>query len=514
MSETAGRDEIMAARTLMVQGTGSDVGKSVLTSAFCRIFAEDGYRVAPFKSQNMALNSYITRNGGEIGRAQAVQAEAAMVEVTVDMNPVLLKPNQDNNSQVIYRGKPYTNMAADEYYGSREQTLQVIEESLHNLLKQYEIVVIEGAGSPAEINLREQDMVNMKIAEMAAAPVILVANIDRGGVFASIVGTLELLTPAERECIKGIIINKFRGQPQRFQEGVDFIEKETGKPVVGVIPYFTDFKIPEEDSLDRNFFGDDELEIAIIYLPHISNFTDFSLLAAEPGTGIKYIENPEELEEPDLIIIPGSKNVIEDLQYLYRSGFVKRIKNLRKRDIPVVGICGGYQMMGEVIKDPLHLESKQEQIEGMGLLPVETILEAVKVTSRVKAEILTDSTFFAGLKGLTCSGYEIHQGRTRINDDLEQIFKIKREAEKQSAELDGVISKDGLLWGSYLHGVFDNDEFRRNLINFLRQRKGLSPLQANNLNARGKRDEAYTRLAQLVRDNIDIELVYDIMEEN
>ncbi len=502
----------MTARTIMIQGTGSDVGKSVVTSAFCRILAQAGYRVAPFKSQNMALNSFITSSGGEIGRAQAVQAEAAMAEATVDMNPVLLKPGADDNSQVIFAGKARKHMTAREYFASREQVMPVIRKSLHRLLNSFEVVVLEGAGSPAEINLREKDMVNMTIARMIKAPVILTASIDKGGVFADIVGTLELLNQEERDLVKGIIINKFRGDLSRFKSGIDFIEEYTGLPVLGVIPYLEEMKLPEEDSLIAYNFGseDYELDIAIVILPHISNFTDFDFLAFEPATRLRYVKRVEELGSPDLIIIPGSKNTIEDLEYLVQTGMVKKIKELHRAGTSVVGICGGYQMLGKKIKDPAGIETERKQIKGIGLLNSETWMEPEKVTSQVRAKALGNFSFFQENNTDNLTGYEIHQGRTEIGPGLSPLFNIER-LESGEKRVDGAISEDGRVWGTYLHGLFDNDSFRRSLINFLREKKGLEPLAASSISAREDREQGFNEFADLVRNSLDMKKVYDII---
>lgn len=503
----------MTGKAIMIQGTGSDVGKSIITAGLCRIFARKGYNVAPFKSQNMALNSYITQAGGEIGRAQAVQAEAAMVEATVEMNPILLKPNQDDYSQIIVSGKAYRNMTAREYYGDQQFALQIIRDSINTLLDKYQITVIEGAGSPAEINLRDYDLVNMKVAKLANAPVILVADIDRGGVFASIVGTLELLTTEEQNRIKGIIINKFRGDSARFEGGVEFIEKYTGKKVVGVLPYFN-FKIPEEDSLATKYLGSDDchLDIAVIYPPHISNFTDFDSLALEPETGVRYIKNADEMGEPDLIILPGSKNTIEDLQYFYRKGFVDIIRKKSREGIPVIGICGGFQMLGQTIKDPLELETEKGKINGIGLLDMETVMASGKVTRQIEAEVITDLNCFKGMYGKVISGYEIHQGRTKIKESLKPLFKIKCDESMDRSYYDGAINQTGNVWGTYLHGLFDNDILRRYFINYLREKKGLAPLCDKILSARQEREKSYNLLANHLQQNLDIDYILDLVQ--
>ncbi|ADL12376.1 cobyric acid synthase [Acetohalobium arabaticum] len=504
----------MTAKTLMFQGTGSDVGKSVMTAAFCRILAQDGYHVAPFKSQNMALNSYVTKEGGEIGRAQAVQAEAAQVEATVDMNPILLKPKEDTTSQVIIHGRPHRNMGAQEYFNHREEGLSYIQESLNRLKEDYQGVVLEGAGSPAEVNLREYDLVNMKAAELAQAPVILVASIERGGVFASIVGTFKLLNESELERIKGIIINKFRGDVSRLKPGLEFIEEYTGVPVLGVIPYFTDFKIPEEDSLpaDRlegSQYGD--IEIAILYLPHISNFTDFAPLEDEADVKVRYIKDGEQLGEPDAVIIPGSKNTIEDLEYLQEVGYVDQIQELAEKGTMVVGICGGYQMLGTKITDPHRMETDGKEIAGLELLKVETTFNPEKVTKQVTGEIINNQNLFSSLADRSIAGYEIHMGESRLGKGVEPLIEVSAEDEKKT-RLDGAVSEDGLVFGTYLHGIFDNDTFRRSFINYLRQQKGLPKLDCSaEVSTAEKREKAYEQLAEIVRENVDLEQVYQIL---
>ncbi|MFC1942597.1 cobyric acid synthase, partial [Chloroflexota bacterium] len=353
------------ARTLMIQGTASSAGKSIMVAALCRIFHQDGYRVAPFKSQNMALNSFVTAEGGEMGRAQVVQAEAAGLEPTVDMNPVLLKPTTDTGCQVIVMGKAVRTISASEYYRYTPSLLITIEDSLNRLRSAYDIVVIEGAGSPAEINLKEREIVNMRVAKMADSPVLLVGDIDRGGVFASLVGTLELLEEDEREIVKGLIINKFRGDPGLLKPGLDFLEKRTSKPVLGVVPYFRDIRIAQEDSVyldersENHATGD--LDIAVIRLPHISNYDDFDPLEDEGGM-VRYVTQRFELGNPHIIIIPGTKSTVSDLQYLKHSGLANSILTHAKAGTPVVGICGGYQMLGQRILDPDEAESTEVEV--------------------------------------------------------------------------------------------------------------------------------------------------------
>jgi len=358
------------AKVIMIQGTGSSVGKSIMVTALCRIFYQDGFRVAPFKAQNMALNSFVTKDGGEMGRAQVVQAEACGVEPTVDMNPILIKPTSEVGAQVIVRGKPIGNMQAQEYRNYKSKLVLVVKESFLKLAHHYELIVIEGAGSPAEINLKGDDIVNMKMAQLADCPVLLVADIDKGGALAWVVGTLELLTEEERDKIKGIIINKFRGDKEILQPGLDYLERKTKKPVLGVIPYFRDIWIEEEDAVnsEKNKYytqpTPSKINIEVLYLPHISNFTDFDPLEREEDISLRYIKMGERLGEPDLLIIPGSKNTIDDLYYLKKSGYQEEILNRLKQGTVIIGICGGYQMLSRQLYDPEHTESSKEKIGG------------------------------------------------------------------------------------------------------------------------------------------------------
>nr|WP_211205055.1 cobyric acid synthase [Halobacteroides halobius] len=498
----------------MFQGTASDVGKSTLTAAVSRILIQEGYHVAPFKSQNMALNSYVTKKGGEIGRAQAVQAEAAKVEATIDMNPILLKPKEDTTSQVIIHGQVKKNMTAKEYFSKQQVGLQAVKDSLARLKNEYQVVVLEGAGSPAEVNLRDYDMVNMKIAKLAQAPVILVADIDRGGVFASIIGTLELLNEAEQERIKGIIINKFRGAVKRLQSGIDYIEEETGIPILGIIPYISDYNLPEEDSIPSYKQGskDYQLDIVVVKLPHISNFTDFDALAQEFETRVRYVDLKKELGSPDLIILPGSKNTIEDLEYLYQTGGAKRIIEQVEAGVPVVGICGGYQMLGNVIYDPSGIETDQGEIKGLGLLDIKTTLLTDKVTNQIAARVKEDSLFNSQQEVLT--GYEIHVGETKLGPTANHLFEITERSRREVQILDGTYSRSGLVWGTYIHGLFDNDQFRRDFINQLRVKKGLSSIAKNTLSVKQEREKAYNQLADVVREHLDMELLYQVIDIN
>ena len=406
----------MAGRVLMVQGTASHVGKSVLVAALCRIFRQDGFSVAPFKAQNMSNNSYVTADGGEIGRAQAVQAEAAGVDPTVEMNPILLKPESDSRSQVVVLGKPGRSVGPGYYARAKPRLWQVVRRSLDKLRGQYDLVVIEGAGSPAEINLKRTEMVNMRVVRYAGAPVLLVGDIDRGGVFASLVGTLELLEPEERSLIKGFIVNKFRGDLELLSPGLEWLEERTGVPVAGVVPYYHDIQIPEEDSvsLERRqsmkATRDYLIDIAVIGLPHISNFDDFDPLGREPGVRLRYVEAGDELGTPDMVVLVPGKTTMSDLEWLRRQGIAEGIRSLRRGGTVVLGICGGFQMMGKRILDPHRVESGREATEGLGLLPVTTIFATTKETHRVVGEVMANSGVLRGARGLPVEGYEIHMG--------------------------------------------------------------------------------------------------------
>jgi len=498
----------MKAKTLQICGTGSGVGKSVIVSALCRIFLQDGFRVAPFKAQNMALNSFVTRGQGEIGRAQATQAQACRIEPTVDMNPVLIKPTSDVGAQVIVLGKPIGNMNALRYTKYKSRLLEVVRSSFRRLAGDYEVVVLEGAGSPAEINLKSHDIVNLKMAAFAKAPVILVGDIDKGGFFAWIIGTLELLTPKERRMIKGIIVNKFRGDITLLKPGIDFLERRTGIKVLGVIPYYKDIKIAEEDAVPLDNFKDNpsgrkrRLNIDVIYLPHISNFTDFDCLEKEPDARLRYVKSPEELNKPDLIIIPGSKNTIWDLRYLVKSGFIKKILSIINSDksVSLLGVCGGYQMLGRKIHDKHGLESGRRQIPGLNLLPVETSLKPDKILARVEAKEF--------ISGLRLSGYEIHHGLTRITGKCDPLFEVIECNGKKIKYPEGAISKDRRILGTYIHGIFDSGAFRRSFLNRLRKKKGWTVLPVReNFNP----DKEFDKLARLVRDNIDMGLLRKIL---
>lgn len=499
----------MTAKTLMIQGTASAAGKSIVVAALCRIFKQDGLRVAPFKSQNMALNSFVTSQGEEMGRAQVVQAEAAGLEPTVDMNPILLKPEANARCQVIVSGKPATTLTAGEYGPYAETLIPIVKESLNRLRSAYDIVVIEGAGSPAEINIMEHEIVNMRIARLAEAPVLLVGDIDKGGVFASLVGTLALLSEAERDYVKGFIINKFRGDVALLQPGLDQLEKYTSRPVVGVIPYYHHILIPEEDSIHEVDYtkkdtDDETVNIAVIRLPRLSNSTDFEPLQQEAGVKVSYVKTPAEMGNPDAIIVPGTKSTAADLAYLKQSGLAESIVNQARGGTPVIGICGGFQMLGREIKDPHHVESDESTITGLGLLDTITVFQPQKTTHQVKARVMSNEGLLEGLQGEEVTGYEIHMGQT-TGHNTRPLFSVAPKNKGQADYIDGAVTPDGLIFGSYLHGLFDNANLRHAFLSKLRQRKGLSAVPDS---PTADRQQQYDALADLVRQSLDMKFIY------
>jgi len=502
------------AKTIMLQGTSSNVGKSILATALCRIFTQDGYQVAPFKSWNMALNSYVTADGGEIGRAQAIQADAADVEINVDMQPFLIKPKGDGQSQVIVRGRPIGDFGVDrkspEYI---EWAMEIVDDSLSRLSAQYELIVLEGAGSPVEINIKDKDIANMKVAKLKQTPVLLVADIDRGGALAAVVGTLKLLEPEERDLVKGIILNKFRGDFELLKSGIDILEEKTGKPVLGVIPYLKDIRIPAEDSVALADFckQEGEVKVGIINLPHISNFTDFDSLSHEVGVGVDYLGADADLNNYDAIIIPGTKNTILDLNYLHTSGLARKIIAQANASKTVIGICGGYQMLGKKLMDPDLVEGRIRQIIGLGLLDIETTFSKEKRTYQVSGRVYSDLDLFKVLKNELITGYEIHMGDTKLANNDQALFKIEARSKAQVDLLDGCYNQALRVWGTYLHGIFDNDNFRRVFINSLRREKGLKEL-AKECSTRKTLVESYDRLAEAVRENLDMDMIYQIIE--
>ncbi|MGG0846462.1 cobyric acid synthase [Peribacillus simplex] len=499
----------MKARSIMIQGTSSDVGKSLICTAFCRVFSNKGLRVVPFKSQNMALNSYVTLDGGEIGRAQGVQAEAARITPTTDMNPILLKPKQDMVSEVIVHGKHFLDMNAKSYRNQFvQEAMPIIRKSVEKLQDEYDIIVLEGAGSPAEINLKDRDIANMRMAKLADAAVILVADIDRGGVFASIIGTLALLDKDERDCVKGIIINKFRGMRELLDDGIEWLEKETGIPVLGVLPYL-DVNIEAEDSLALSSLrfkkpkkAEFPIDVAVLRFPRISNFTDVDPFFDEPGVGVRLVSSVNELGNPDLLILPGTKNTMEDLEWMKHVGLDGAINQLREQGTMIFGICGGFQMLGTKLFDPDAVEGNGENAEGLSLLPVETVFQAEKKT--VQMEGVLSAGIMEGQMNL--NGFEIHLGRTTLKSQVRPFLLLKDGRE------DGAISTDNMVMGTYLHGIFHNRLFTRLLVNQIRRNKGLDEVNENVQSDSERREEAYNLLASHLEENIDMDTIYQWLQ--
>lgn len=525
--------ESIKGAVLMLQGTASDVGKSIVTTALCRIFVQDGLRPAPYKSQNMALNSYVTMEGKEIGRAQGVQAEACGIVATTDMNPILIKPIKDMQSQIVIHGVPEMQMSAMDY---RTQFLPkaktIVLEALDRLREEYDIVVMEGAGSPAEINLKDRDIVNMNLAGWADAPVLLIADIDRGGVFASLVGTLELLEPHEVKRIKGFIINKFRGDVELLRPGLDWLEERTGIPVLGVLPYIQDMRIEAEDSvvLDELQYRrqqERELDIVVIRYPRISNFTDFDALGYEPDVVIRYVNSVHEFGMPDVVILPGTKDTISDLKFLKDRGLDQAILDqVHRRGVQLVGVCGGYQMLGDWLCDPHAVEGDAREAKGLGLLPVATTFLKEKKTVRVKGKLMPDHSLLlsrSDSNSFKIEAYEIHMGVTKRADlsgdqEFRSIFRLVQDHEEteitdsNAAHEEGWATSDGTVWGTYLHGLFDNDDLRRSWLDGIRTKKGLQPI-SQTFNASERKFEEFDRVADIVREHIDMKRIYDIVRE-
>ena len=509
-------------QTVMLMGTSSHVGKSILGTALCRIFHQWGRKVAPFKAQNMALNSFVTRDGREMGRAQVAQAEAAGLAPQVDMNPVLLKPTGNACSQVIVDGKPIGNFSAKEYHkGKSVELWPHVTAALGRLAESYDTIVIEGAGSPAEINLKSDDIVNMRVAKYLHAPVLLIADIDRGGSLAALVGTLELLEPEERDLVRGLVINKFRGDVTLLQPAIDFLAEKTGKPVLGVVPYLSDMGIDDEDSVSladkeqaQAEEGPKDLTLAVIETPKISNFTDFEALADEPDVEVAYVKTAAELRalHPDAVLLPGSKNTTEDLLFLRKHGLEGAIAELVAANRPLIGICGGYQMLGTEIRDPRHTESAHDAVKGLGYLPMVTTFAAEKRTVQVTADCPGLEFLDGVLLGKGMPGYEIHMGQTEFTAPVRHPFHIRYQGAERVNLWDGALRDDGLVFGTYIHGVFDHDGFRRQFLNVLRHQKGLEllPIQTNR---RREKEQAYDRLAETTRNALDMKKLVGILKQ-
>ncbi len=493
------------AKNIMFQGTGSSVGKSLITAGVCRVLKEEGYRVAPFKSQNMALNSFVTEDGKEMGRAQVVQAEAAKIKPTVEMNPILLKPTSDVGSQVILNGQVFKNMTAGEYHKEKINLKSLVKEAYDKLCNSFDTIVIEGAGSPAEINLRENDLVNMGLAELVDSPVILIGDIDRGGVFASIYGTIMLMEPEERDRIKGFVINKFRGDVDILMPGIRMLEEKINIPCLGVVPYI-DINIDDEDSVTTRFNkkGLGEIIIGIIKLPYISNFSDFTPLEIEEGLNVRYISNKDDIKDVDMLIIPGSKNTIMDMKYIFDSGMDKEIYRKHREKVPIIGVCGGYQMLGKEIFDPSGIESSLQRINGLGLLNATTTIYDNKITTQTSGEFINDLALSGNRIKETVTGYEIHMGKTELFDDCIPAIRL------ENGNVDGAIAAEGMVFGTYLHGIFENDGLRHGIINNLKDKKGITN-EYKQLNYSELKEREYDKLAQAVRKHMDMGKVKDIM---
>lgn len=495
------------AKKIMIQGTSSNVGKSILTAALCRIFKEDGYKTAPFKAQNMALNSYVTEDGGEISRSIAVQAEAAGEVPSVDMNPILLKPVHNSGSQVIIHGKDCGVISAKEYHEkTSKEKFAKVQESFERLDQSYDVIVIEGAGSPAEINLKANDIVNMKMAKYANSRVLLVADIDRGGALASIVGTLALLEPEEQDLVAGIVINKFRGDISLLKPALDYIEEKTGKPVLGVIPYMENHGIEEEDSVsleEKNELRDFDLDIAIVQLPKIANFSDYKSLSLEKRVRVRYVHETDDLSGIDLLIVPDSKNPEEDLKYLVSSGFAGQIQKIYSQGTPIIGIGGGYQMLGKEFIS--FSEGKEEILPGLGILAIRTELDAEPVVRQI--EVFTkDQPFlgapFGSFEQIQC--YEVRTGKVKILSEDSAAFYY---FENGTPVKEGVIHSTGQVLGTNMHGFLDHDGYRERLLRVLRAQKGIGMPEESKMSYQSQKEKQFHMLAQVVRQNMDIEQI-------
>ncbi len=512
----------MQARSLMVLGTASHVGKSILATALCRIFARSGIRVAPFKAQNMSLNSAATIDGFEIGRAQALQAEASGLFATRDMNPILLKPDSNRSCQVIVQGRVWKNLSAGEYHLSRVKELfPIVLESYHRLVGQHDLVILEGAGSPAEINLKENDIVNMRMAAAADAACLLVADIDRGGVFASLLGTLELLTAEERDLVCGFVINKFRGDLDLLTPGIIEIEKRLRKPCLGVVPYLRNLGLDEEDSVGlesmnrssaslKSWLEEEKedkartLRIAVVQLPYLSNFTDFDALASEPAVSLQFVQKPQQIEQADVIILPGTKQTIPDLQWLRDSGLAETIIALSGHKL-IIGICGGMQMMGRSLDDPYRMEGGGATT-GLGLLLIDTTLLKEKTTAQVTASLLSDKLFGICHDVRHTSGYEIHLGKTTYHSGSKPVFELRRQHTPEVVIADGAQTADGRIWGTYMHGLFDDDSFRHVFLQTARSACNLHAVES--FSFRGtERQRRIDDLADLVEKSLNMSAI-------
>jgi adenosylcobyric acid synthase len=499
------------AKALMVQGTASSAGKSTLVTALCRILRQDGIRVAPFKAQNMSLNAYVTPDGREIGRAQAVQAEAAGLEPSVEMNPILLKPEGQGRCQVVLMGRVCEEAPPIGTPDYVRRLWPTVEQALSRLLSEYEVVVMEGAGSPAEVNLREGDLVNMRVARFVSAPVLIVGDIDRGGLLAHFVGTLQLLEERDRELVKGLVVNRFRGDIGFLAPGLSFLEEYTGKRVLGVIPYVGDLRVAAEDSVElegkRSLPQAGLLDIAVVRLPHISNFDDFDALEAEPLVSLRYVKEPGEFGRPDLVILPGTKATCPDLLALHESGLAPAIMEHVQSRGALIGVCGGYQMLGHRVLDPEGVESSLAEVEGLDLLPVQTVLRGAKVTQRVTGTVATPRGLLGSVGEAPLMGYEIHIGDTEALAPVSPALRLRRSSGEEVA--DGCIDEQGAVFGTYVHGLFDNRGIRSSIIEFLLSRRGTAGRAAKAVHF--DRQAEYDRLADVVRSSVDLPAIYDLI---
>ena len=499
------------AKTIMVQGTMSNAGKSLLAAGLCRIFKQDGYRVAPFKSQNMALNSFITKEGLEMGRAQVMQAEAAGIAPSVLMNPILLKPTNDTGSQVIVNGEVIGTMSARDYFEYKKKLVPDIRKAFHQLSQEYDIIVIEGAGSPAEINLKSDDIVNMGMAKMAKAPVLLVGDIDRGGVFAQLIGTVMLLEEEEKKMVKGLIINKFRGDKTILEPGVKMLEERTGIPVAGVAPYLN-IQVEDEDSLTERFQGSQEvglIDLAVIRVPRISNFTDFNPFESIPGVSLRYVKKPSELKNPDMIILPGTKNTMEDLKWMRENGLEAAVLKEASRGTIIFGICGGYQMLGEKLSDPYGVEAGGT-MKGMGLLPMETVFAQQKTRTRVTGQFAQITGDLEELSGVELEGYEIHMGESVLKEGTKAATNLT-DCVTGKTKTEGAFC--GTVCGTYVHGVFDREAAAEAVIRVLGRKKGIDVSGMTGVDFAAFKEMQYEILAAELRKHLDMEKIYQILNE-
>ena len=501
------------AKAIMIQGTMSNAGKSLLAAGLCRIFRQDGYSVAPFKSQNMALNSFITEEGLEMGRAQVMQAEAAGIRPLVKMNPILLKPTNDVGSQVIVNGEVLGTMSARDYFKYKKKLVPDIMKAYQELSDEYDIIVIEGAGSPAEINLKNDDIVNMGMAKMAKAPVLLVGDIDRGGVFAQLIGTVDLLEPSERDMVKGLIINKFRGDKTILDPGVKMLEERSHIPVVGVAPYMN-IQVEDEDSLTERFDRKQPaglIDIAVIRVPRISNFTDFNPFESVEGVSLRYVQHVSELKNPDMIILPGTKNTMEDLLWMRENGLEAAVLKAAAAGCIVFGICGGYQMLGDTLSDPYHVEAGGK-IRGMGLLPMDTVFASKKTRTRVTGQFLPMPGTFAALSGVSLEGYEIHMGESVRKEGILPATKLMVAGNQpEEKKTEGAFHEN--VCGTYVHGVFDKEEVVETLIRILGERKGIDVSSMTGIDFAAFKETQYNILAAELRKHLDMKKIYSILEE-